>query len=318
MGREAMPGDWSDFRLGVPAGGITFGRSTMSAPHHPKDSGIPTPERQSALLTLLTDDDPAISRCIREQLVAGGATTLAWLGGYRLHADAAVRREVRGILGQFASARAEVAFLGFVASHGENFDLEEALWLFVRTRHPEAPVEGYVAQLDEWAGRLREQMPGVASGEEMLGRINSLLFGELGFRGNEDDFFEPANSYLNLVMDRRLGIPISLCVVYLFVCRRLHLPVAGVGMPGHFLCRYQTPREEHYVDAYNGGMLIPRSECVRRIKQGAVAYDDGAVLPISPRRILQRMIANLHLVHKQRRDRAEAERLQRYLVALAR
>jgi regulator of sirC expression with transglutaminase-like and TPR domain len=290
----------------------------MSAPHHPKDSGIPTPERQAALLTLLADDDPGVSLRIREQLVAGGATTVEWLGPHRLHADGKVRRQVRDILHQFETARADTDFLSFVVRHGESFDLETATWLFVRTRHPEAPVAGYMAQLDEWAGRLREQMPSVATGEEMLGRINSLLFGELGFRGNETAFYEPANSYLNLVMDRRLGIPISLCAVYLFVCRRLSLPVTGIGMPGHFLCRYQTPREEHYIDAYNGGALIPRVECLRRVKEGAVEYDESAVLPISPRRILQRMIANLHLVYKQRRERGEAERLQRYLLALAR
>ncbi len=316
--RDAESRRRSDFTLGVFAGKPRLDASTMSAPHHPKDSGTPTPERQAALLTLLADDDAAISRGIREQLVAGGTATIEWLQGHRLHPDPATRRQVRGILDQFASARADAAFLSYIHSHGENLDLEEATWMFVRTRFPDAPVPGYIAQLDEWAARLREQMPGVSNGEEMLGRINSLLFGELGFRGNEEGFYEPGNGYLNVVMDRRLGIPISLSVVYLFVCRRLSLPVTGIGMPGHFLCRYQTPREEHYIDAYNGGALLPRAECLKRLKQGAVEYDEGAVLPISPRRILQRTIANLHLIHKQRRDRADAERLQRYLVALAR
>jgi regulator of sirC expression with transglutaminase-like and TPR domain len=292
--------------------------ANASSPSPSKDPATPSPERQAALLTLLADDDAAISNRIREQLVSGGAGSLAWLRTHRLHADPAVRRQVQGILDQFSSARADTDFLSFILSHGEHFDLEDAVWRLVLTRYPEAPVAGYVAQIDEWAGRLRLQMASVATGEEMLGRINSLLFGELGFRGNAEHYFDPANSYLNLVMDRRLGIPITLCAVYLFICRRLSLPVTGIGMPGHFLCRYQTPREEHYIDAFHGGQLLTRIECLRRLKQFAVEYDESAVQPISPRRFLQRMVANLHLVHKEHRERAEADRLQRYLVALTR
>lgn len=290
----------------------------MSGPHTAKESGQPGPERQAALLTLLADDDPAVSRGIRAQLVSGGAATLGWLRGHRLHPDPSVRRQVQGILDEFAAGQADSEFFAFILSHGENLDLELGVWRFVRTRFPGAPLEGYAAQLDDWAERLRGPVSGASGGEEVLGRVNSLLFGELGFRGNEDSFHDPANGYLNVVMDRRLGIPISLCAVYLFVCRRLGLPVAGIGMPGHFLCRYQTPREEHYIDAYNGGALLSRADCVRRLKQGAVEYGEDVLLPISPRRILQRMIANLHLVHKQRREKADAARLERYLVALAR
>ncbi len=119
-------------------------------------------------------------------------------------------------------------------------------------------------------------------------------------------------------MDRRRGIPISLSAVYLFVGRRLGLPVAGIGMPGHFLCRYQTSREEIYIDAFNGGKLLDRADCKRRIEALAVEHDDSHLVPVTSRRMLQRMIANLHLLHKEKKQRAEAERLQRHLVALSR
>ena len=129
---------------------------------------------------------------------------------------------------------------------------------------------------------------------------------------------DPANSYVNRVMDRRRGIPISLSAVYLFVGRRLGLPVAGIGLPGHFLCRYQTSREEIYIDAFNGGKLLDRADCRRRIETLAVEHDDSHLAPVTSRRMLQRMIANLHLLHKEKKQRAEAERLQRHLVALSR
>ena len=119
-------------------------------------------------------------------------------------------------------------------------------------------------------------------------------------------------------MDSRRGIAVSVSAVYVCVARRLGLPVAGIGMPGHFLCRYQTPREEFYIDAFHGGRLLSRADCKRRIVQLAVEYDDGQLAPVSHRRLMQRMIANLHLIYKERKQRAEAERLQRYLVALSR
>ena len=145
-----------------------------------------------------------------------------------------------------------------------------------------------------------------------------MLFDELGFFGNEVDYYDPANSYLNQVMDRRRGIPISLSVLYLFIGRRLQLPVAGVGMPGHFLCRFQTSREEFYIDPFHCGELLSRIDCKRRIANLSVQYDESHLAPVTSRRMLQRMIANLHLNHKEREQRAEAERLQRYLIALSR
>ncbi len=270
------------------------------------------------MLTLLADDDLAVSSQIRAQLVAGGSESRLWLAQHRLHADPMVRRRVQEILDHFGSAEAEAAFLAFLGHHGENLDLEEGLWRFVCTTYPEAPVAAYRAQLDEWAARLADEMAEAVNGADILGRINRLLFTELGFKGNEQQYYDPANTYLNLVMDRRLGIPISLCIIYLSVCRRLNLPVTGIGMPGHFLCRYQTPREEHYIDAFHGGKLLTRIDCLRRLKQFAVDYEDTVLQPISPRRILHRVISNLHLVFKERRDRNEVARLERYLAAISR
>ena len=278
----------------------------------------PPPGLQAALVTLLADDDPRVSEPIRRRLLADAAGTAAWLARHRLHADPAVRRRVKEVLDTMGRARAEDAWGRFLSRQGEGIDLEEGAWLFARTRYPDAPVEAYRAQLDEWAERLREEMGDATTGSAMLQRINGLLFGELGFRGNDDHYYDPGNSYLNLVMDRRKGIPITMGVVYLLLSRRLSLPVTGIGMPGHFLCRYQTPREEHYIDAFHQGRLLTRADCVARLRQFAVEHDETVLQPLSPRRILHRMVSNLHLLHKDQRNRPEAERLERYLSLLGR
>lgn len=270
------------------------------------------------MLTLLADDDPSVREAIRVRLVAGGEPVFQFLQRQRLHPVPAIRRRVVELLDQRAAERHDGEFLAYILKQGEQFDFEEGVWCFTQTRHPGINVEAFRAQLDDWAGQVRTTIRISATGEETLTALNTVLFDELGFFGNEVDYYDPANSYVNQVMDRRRGIPISLSAVYLFVARRLGLPVVGIGMPGHFLCRYQTSIEEFYIDPFHRGKLLSRVECKRRIANLAVEYDESHLAPVSSRRMLQRMIANLHLIHKERKQRAEAERLQRYLIALSR
>lgn len=277
-----------------------------------------TDAQLAAMLTLLADDDEAIRTTIRERLLAGGEPVFKFLETQRLHRVPAVRRRVLELLEQRDAARYDGEFMAFILNQGEQFDLEDGVWRFTLTRYPGINVAAFRAQLDDWAARVREALPESPTGESTLQAINRLLFEELAFIGNQTDYYDPANSYLNRVMDRRRGVPTSLSVVYLCVARRLELPVVGVGMPGHFLCRYQTPREEFYIDPFHGGKLLSRIDCKRRIANLAVDYDDSHLAPVSSRRMLQRMIANLHLIHKERKQRVEAERLQRYLIALSR
>jgi regulator of sirC expression with transglutaminase-like and TPR domain len=278
----------------------------------------PSPERQQALLTLLADDDPKVHQSIRRQLLADGETSRQWLRAHLIHPDPAIRARVKELVHAMAADDADSQFLEFCLRHGEHFALEEAVWLFVRTRYADANIEAYRAQLDEWANDARPKVLRATSGAATLRAINEVLFTRLGFHGNSDQYYEPANSYLNKVIDLRRGIPISLCAVYQFVTQRLELPVTGIGMPGHFLCRYQSPVDEYYIDPFHQGMLLTRAEARQRLEHFAAASDETLLQPISARRTLQRMIANLHLIHKERRDRVEAERLQRYLVVLSR
>lgn len=290
----------------------------MESPKPSTSEAVLSEKQLAALVSLLGDEDPTVVETVRGRLTAGGQPAWQFLRTQRLHPDPAVRRRVRAMLNEQDAARYDSEFLAFILTHGEHFDLEEAVWKFTLTTYPDISVPAFRAQLDEWAERVREQLRHAASGETALTAINRVLFTDLNFRGNEKDYYSPANSYLNRVMDRRLGIPISLSVLYMFIARRVGLPVVGIGMPGHFLSRYQTPVEEFYIDAFHGGKLLSRIDCKRRLVDLAVEYDDRHLAPISPRRVLQRLIANLHLIYKERKRRPETERLERYLVALAR
>ena len=294
------------------------GATTEGCPA-PSASSAPSAVRQRALLTLLGDDDPAVVETIREQLAPRGRPQ-TWLKAHRLHADPVIRARVRELWDARARIDADREFLEFCAGHGEHFDLEQAVWMLARTRNPEAPIEAYQAQLDGWAQVAAPAVEAATDGAGVIAALNAVLFGEHGFRGNSEQYFDPDNSYMDRVIDRRRGIPITLCCLYQFVARRLGLPVVGIGMPGHFLCRYQDAQGEWLIDAFHGGRLVTRSEARQRLAHFALPESDGSILlqPITARRCLQRMIANLHVIHQERRDAAESQRLQRYLVLLSR
>ena len=274
--------------------------------------------RRRALLTLLADEDPATHEVARAQLLAQGPGVRDWLRPHLLSDDPGVRRGVREVFQHFGRQTADNRFLGFCLKQSEDLDLELGALLLSQTRHPDANPEGYQALLDDYSLSLRQRLGSVSGTQAMLNTINKFLFVELGLAGNQDDYYNPDNSYLTRVLDRRVGIPISLCAIYLALARRLRLPVAGIGMPGHFLCRFQTSREEIYIDCFHRGRLMTKADCVHYLLNGDAGQGEQSLQPLTSRRILMRMCGNLHRVYYHHRDAAETTRLQRYLVALAR
>ena len=222
---------------------------------------------------------------------------------HTLSSDPILRRRAQEIVQFLARQAADNRFLAFCLRQGEDLDAEEGVFLLAQTHYPDINIAAYQALFDSYAGDLRERIDFGAHSEGILASINHYLFTELGFRGNEQSYYDPDNSFLNRVVDRRLGNPISLCLVYLFLARRLRLPLAGIGMPGHFLCRFQTSTEEIFVDAFNRGKLLTKADCVKYLLHTSKGFHEADLAPITPRRILLRICSNLHQIYVQPIDR---------------
>jgi regulator of sirC expression with transglutaminase-like and TPR domain len=274
--------------------------------------------QKTALLTLLTDDDASIYRKIRQRIVSFGPTSAAWLRPYVLSRDPVLRRRAQEIVLSFDRQAADDVFLGFCLKHGEAFDLEHGAWKLAQTQYPDINVEGYQAVLDSFAADIAESLREVSGPEDILNTLNHYLFDRLGLFGNEERYYDPDNSYLNRVLDRRTGNPISICLVYLLLARRLRLPITGIGLPGHFVCRYQSSSAEVYIDAFNRGKLMTKADCVQYLLQGNYSIREDYLAPVSPRRLLLRICGNLHQVYLHLEQAEPSTRFQRYLVALAR
>lgn len=277
----------------------------------------PSQGQRAALVTLLGDDDDAVVQSIRGTILSYGQGAVDWLKPYLLDSDPVVRRRVQEIVHRLACHTTDNEFLAFCVRSGEDLDIEQAAWLLAKTRYPEINVEGYQAMLDIYAKDLRRRIDSSAGMESILASINGYLFSEQGFSGNEEEYYHPDNSYLNRVMDQRTGNPISLCLIYLFVSRRLQLPAVGIGMPGHFLLRFQFSTGAVFVDAFNRGKLLTKAECVKHLTRTSHGFLEGYLAPISSRRTILRACSNLLQIYKELDLADEAGRIQRYIIALA-
>ncbi len=289
----------------------------MRSPATTKATERLSDSQRKALISLLGDEDAAVFETVRAKLLSFGPEVVAWLRPHTLSNDPLLRRRARSIINSFAQQSADDHFLSFCVSRGEDLPLEQGVWLLARTQYPEINVEAYEAQLDGFASALRERINFTGDAEQILATINHFLFQELRFTPNESNYYDPENSYLNRVIDRRTGNPISLCTVFLLLARRLKLPVTGIGLPGHFVCRYQTSTAEVYVDAFNRGKLLTKADCIKYLIHTHHGLEEGYLTPVTPRRMLLRMCANLHQIYLKHNRTNETSRFQRYLVALA-
>jgi regulator of sirC expression with transglutaminase-like and TPR domain len=275
------------------------------------------PDRQqAALLTLLGDEDAAVYQAVREKILSCGPVARQWLQPHSLSSDPLLRRRAQELIRHFDRLSADDEFLAFCLHMGEDFNPEEAAWLLARTLYPDINVEAYQALLDSFAGELRERLALCKRASQKLVTISDYLFNELSFTGNEREYYDPENSYLNRVLDRRTGNPINLCLFYILIARRLRLPVVGIGLPEHFLCRYQSSAEEIYIDPFNRGRQLTKADCMHHLVRGNYDLNDDYLTPVTPRRMFRRICANLHQIYRQMEALEETTRLQRYLVAL--
>lgn len=205
----------------------------------------------------------------------------------------------------------------------EDIDLARACLMIAQDAYPSLEPERYLGDIERMALRLRARLPGSPPAEERIVALNEYLFDELGYRGNTDEYYDPRNSYLNEVLERRTGIPITLSVLYIELGRRLGLAFEGVSFPGHFLVRARVRGGVLVLDPFAGGAPQSEADLRERLKrvipEGAAGGVPVAQLPLdqflepaSKREILARLLRNLKAIYR------EAGRHERLLEVLNR
>ena len=179
-------------------------------------------------------------------------------------------------------------------------DLTRAALLVARLEYPSLDIEASLQKLQALAETVAPKFEADRSPTHVVQTLNRFLFDQEGFQGNTEDYYDPRNSLLNDVIERKMGIPITLSVVYLDIARRLNLPFFGVGLPGHFVVKYDDGDELFFVDPFYGGEILDRPSCVERafsVLGKPVSVDDIDFGAVTERAVIQRMLGNLRGIY---------------------
>ncbi|MEO6726651.1 MAG: transglutaminase-like domain-containing protein [Blastocatellia bacterium] len=199
---------------------------------------------------------------------------------------------------------ARARFAEAVVRDENDLELDQASLLIAAEEYPGLEIEDYLAQLDRLAEIAKTEDDSSASPLVRIMRLRHLLFDEWGFRGNTGNYHDARNSFLNQVIDRRTGIPITLSVIYLEVARRIGLKLFGVGMPGHFIVKYPSDlsadEQEIFVDPFHGGRLLTEEQCRKIIDEaykGEMKFQSAFLRAVTRKQILIRMLQNLKAIY---------------------
>ncbi len=277
---------------------------------------VPVSESQiKALVRLLSDENGRVAKAISDRLVEIGESAVPFLQEAEIEQPEMARR-IESVLDEIRGCRLEEELRDLASAPADRIDLEEGAFLIARHAYSTLDVTAYSRRLDDMATEVRSRLGRRVSGEEAVKTLSRYLFTEQGFRGNSKNYYEADNSYLNRVLDRRTGIPISLSVVYLLVSQRLELPVFGTGMPGHFLVKFESERYKIFVDCFNAGALLTEKDCARFLRQAGYGFEEKFLQKSSTRAILIRMVKNLLAIYHKLDEPVKETRLARFIEIL--
>jgi regulator of sirC expression with transglutaminase-like and TPR domain len=212
-----------------------------------------------------------------------------------------------------ARQRARRAFTSLITEDNASIDLAQAALLIAAEEYPGLDIDQYMGRLKELAEQVRlclakgsqQTSTTVNDSMEVLQGLNTVLFEQEHFRGNRAHYNDPQNSFLNRVLDRRLGVPLTLSLLYMEVGKRLGLHIEGIGMPFHFIVRCSIQETSIYIDPYEKGRFLSEEDCRQRLAQifkNEEDLDPHWLEPLSSRQLLIRMLTNLKHIYLHKKD----------------
>jgi len=270
--------------------------------------------QKDAIVRLLRDNDPATVALLKEQLIDSASDGVAALRDLLALDDEAVSTHVREVLEKIETDEAHDEMLLCAHMFPEHGDIEAAWWLLTLCFEPDAPVAKLGRKLDAWGRRLRMLVAQAGSARERLHALTTFMAEDLGFRGNAEEYYDPKNSLLSDLIDTRLGVPISLAMLYVIIGRRANMQIDGINLPGHFIARY----ERILFDPFHQGRILSRPDCEAILARQRLKTQSSYFTPASPRLVLMRMLANLVFIFERAGERQKHALVMSWLKALDR
>jgi len=268
-----------------------------------------------AIISLLVNSDTNTEQLVKEKLKEMGPSSISALKQTIKSKNSDIQEKVFPVFLDLERFELEEQFTNYL-SETTAIDLEEGAFLLAKSRYPEVQIEQYRSFLDQSAEKIKESIPSNGQPTAIIHQFNQHLFSELGFQGNSSNYHDPENSYLNRVIDQKKGIPISLSSLYLFLARRIDLPIVGIGMPLHFLIAFGEGKNQLLIDPFHRGKILKPQDCIQFLNKSGIPFQPSFLEPVSDREILSRMLRNLQMIHSQTNAKLELKRINRFLSAL--
>lgn len=258
--------------------------------------------RVKSMINLLNDEDDSIYNTIRQHLMETGESALPLLEGYLETEDPLLRERVKEVFENIAAASFKEQWRSFRGKYKDDVELEEGAFLIAKFGYPRCDMRIYSDLLSFYATEFQSRLDPTASPEEIAADIAHFFSVQKGFRGSEADYYDADNHFIHKVMETKRGVPITLSVIYMLVLRRLNFPVFGIGLPGHFIIRYDFGSTSILADPFNAGKILTQQDCQDTLNHMGYSFKKQYLEPVTNRQILERMLRNLLLVYERASD----------------
>jgi regulator of sirC expression with transglutaminase-like and TPR domain len=253
---------------------------------------------ENALARLLSDADPATLRLVTEQFALMAEDDPGAVESLARSSHPRIARAAGGVLMDLQGRAARDDFSLLCHFGGDQFDIEQAAWLLARALHSDMPTAEHEERVNEWGIEFLSRIYGATSNVDRVLLLGRFLSGELRFRGNSACYYCEENSLLPHILSTRLGIPITLSLLYILVGSRAAMKIEGINLPGHFIARHG----EVFFDPFHGGRILNREDLRGILDRQGIEFRESHLLPATPRQFLMRILANLLYVYEMDTD----------------
>ncbi|MBT3921969.1 MAG: hypothetical protein HOF21_05265 [Nitrospina sp.] len=271
----------------------------------------------SHLIQLLTDRDEFVRQKVREQLVELGEDALPFLEMAVRSEEIPLRIQAQEVINAIFPIKLGEKFRQLAQKGlGRDVDLEAGMFLIMEFGYPNSDPQACRESLDSLARQLEQNLDMEADPTQTVIALTQLLFQQENFKGNQNNYMDPDNSYLNKVLEHKTGLPITLSALCVLVASRLGLPIVGIGLPGHYIAKYNLPQGGIYFDPFHQGQTLTRADCIKIVEQFGQPFEEHFLSQSTHRETLVRMMNNLIQVYQSSNQVEKAETLSGYIKIL--
>ena len=275
------------------------------------------PPQISSLIRLLDDRDPFVTDRVGNRLMELGTEAVPFLEIASRGENLTLKTRALKILERIAPQQLADAFRNLSRTRsGDDIDLEQGVLLLMQFGHPSADPGQVHRKLDQLAEGLAPKIKLEEPATQILGQLTDYLFRQQGFLGNRDNYIDPDNSYFDTVLKNKTGIPITLSILCILIGQRLQLPIIGIGLPYHFIAKYNSVADSIIFDPFHQGRVLTPEKCSEMVQGFGVPFEDRYLFPVTHREILTRMIQNLVNAYQKLGEEAKVSSLKKYLQIL--